>query len=69
MFLAAAEELGVAPARVVVVDDAIAGVQAGARGNFGLVIGVDREGDPEALSAAGAHLVVDDLGELVPRED
>ena len=68
-FVEAARELGVAVEKAVVVEDALAGVEAGVAGRFGLVIGVDREGDPEALSAAGAHLVVDDLGQLVPAED
>ena len=65
-FLEAARLLGVEPVRAVVVEDALAGVKAGVNGSFGLVIGVDREGDPEALKAAGADIVVDDLGVLVP---
>jgi len=65
-FLEAARLLGVDPVRAVVVEDALAGVKAGVNGSFGLVIGVDREGDPEALKAAGADIVVDDLGVLVP---
>jgi len=67
-FLEAARLLGVDPVRAVVVEDALAGVKAGVNGSFGLVIGVDREGDPEALKAAGADIVVDDLGVLVPTE-
>ena len=51
--------------RAVVVEDAISGVQAGRAGEFGLVVGVDRKGDAEALSQNGADLVVKDLGELV----
>jgi beta-phosphoglucomutase family hydrolase len=65
-FLEAARLLGVEPVRAVVVEDALAGVKAGVNGSFGLVIGVDREGEPEALKAAGADIVVDDLGLLVP---
>jgi beta-phosphoglucomutase family hydrolase len=65
-FLEAARQLGVEPARAVVIEDALAGVKAGLNGHFGLVIGVDREGAPEALKEAGAHIVVDDLGLLVP---
>lgn len=68
-FVEAARELGASAEKAVVVEDALAGVEAGVTGKFGLVIGVDREGDPEALSRAGAHLVVDDLGVLVPKED
>jgi beta-phosphoglucomutase family hydrolase len=64
-FLAAAADLGVEPERTVVVEDAISGVQAGQAGGFGLVIGVDRAGDPEALRSNGADVVISDLGELV----
>lgn len=64
-FLKAAEILGVDAKRAVVVEDAISGVQAGRTGGFGLVVGVDREGEPEAL-AEFADVVVSDLGELLP---
>lgn len=64
-FLIGARLLGVEPARTVVVEDAISGVQAGLSGNFGLVIGVARKGDAEELKRHGAHLVVNDLDELV----
>jgi len=63
-FLEAARQLGVAPERAVVVEDAIAGVRAGRAGKFGLVVGVDREGGPEALRQAGADIVVDDLSTI-----
>ena len=48
-----------------VVEDALAGVEAGARGGFGFVIGVDRVGYRDELLAAGASVVVSDLGELL----
>jgi beta-phosphoglucomutase family hydrolase len=64
-FLMAAKLLGVARLRAVVVEDAIPGVQAGRSGKFGLVIGVARKGDAEELKLQGAHVVVNDLGELV----
>ena len=64
-FLMAAKRLGADPTRAVVVEDAISGVQAGRQGNFGLVIGVARQGNAEELRHHGAHLVVNDLGELV----
>lgn len=63
-FLEGARRLAVEPARAIVVEDAVSGVQAGRAGGFGLVIGVDRTGDPDALFEGGADLVVDDLGEL-----
>jgi beta-phosphoglucomutase family hydrolase len=64
-FLMAAKLLGVEPIRTVVIEDAISGVEAGSNGKFGLVIGVARKGNAEELKRHGAHLVVDDLGELV----
>src|SRR4029434_3354512 len=64
-FVMAAKLLGVAPTRAVVIEDAISGVQAGCHGHFGLVIGVARKGNAEELRQHGAHLVVNDLGELV----
>ncbi len=64
-FLAAAAELGVAPGDAVVVEDALAGVSAGAAGGFGLVVGVDRGVGAAELRAAGADVVVADLVELL----
>jgi beta-phosphoglucomutase family hydrolase len=63
-FLEAARRLGLEPPRVVVVEDAIAGVQAGRAGGFGLVIGVDRGGRSLDLRRAGADVVVADLAEI-----
>lgn len=65
-FLEAVRRLGVDPDRAVVVEDATSGVEAGRRGGFRLVIGVNRgdEGQAGALLAAGADMVVDDLAQL-----
>ena len=64
-FLEAAQRLGVPAARAVVVEDALAGVAAGRAGGFGLVMGVARNVGRAALQSAGAHVIVDDLGEMV----
>lgn len=65
LFLEAARRLGSAPAEVAVVEDALPGVEAGHRGGFGLVVGVDRSGGRSAeLLAAGADAVVPDLADL-----
>jgi beta-phosphoglucomutase family hydrolase len=61
----AADALGVAHRRAVVVEDAVSGVEAGAAGDFALVVGVDRGAGAETLLAHGADIVVDDLAELV----
>ncbi|MCL4313536.1 MAG: beta-phosphoglucomutase family hydrolase [Actinobacteria bacterium] len=65
VYLEAASELDVDPGDAVVFEDALAGVEAGANGHFGLVIGIDRHGEREALKAHGADIVVEDLGELL----
>lgn len=64
-FLEAARQLGVAVARAVVIEDAIAGVQAGRAGGFGMVIGIDHHGDRDVLRQNGADLVVEDLREIL----
>jgi beta-phosphoglucomutase family hydrolase len=64
VFLEAARRLGVHADRAVVVEDALAGVEAGRRGDFGLVIGVDRTGHPGELSEHGADVVVADLADV-----
>lgn len=64
MLCEVAARLTAKPEQCAVVEDAIAGVEAGARGGFGCVIGVDRGEHGDALRQAGAHLVVRDLSEL-----
>ncbi len=63
-FLEAARRVGVKPSRAVVVEDAVAGVEAGCAGGFGCVIGVDRGGHAQALRKAGADFVVTDMSQV-----
>ena len=65
-FLEAARRLDVEPNSAVVVEDALAGVTAGRAGGFGLVVGVARHAEPDALRSAGADVVVADLEEMLP---
>jgi beta-phosphoglucomutase family hydrolase len=65
-FLEAACRLDVPAAKAVVFEDALAGVEAGRAGHFGLVVGVDRADQADALRAHGADVVVEDLAELMP---
>ncbi len=72
LFLEAARRLDTPAARAAVAEDALAGVEAGRRGEFGLVIGVDRAAGPgtgAALLRHGADLVVRDLSDLLPDHD
>jgi len=64
VLLEATRRIDAHPERTVVVEDAEAGVEAGRRGGFGLVIGVDRGGAAEALRTHGADVVVEDLAEV-----
>jgi beta-phosphoglucomutase family hydrolase len=64
-FLAAARALGVEAAAGAVFEDALAGVEAGRAGSFGVVVGVDRVGQADALRQHGADVVVRDLAELL----
>ncbi|VAW29673.1 Beta-phosphoglucomutase hydrolase, partial [hydrothermal vent metagenome] len=64
IFLMAARNLGVKVHRTVVVEDATSGVAAGKNGNFGLVLGVAREDNADALRQNGADIVMTDLVEI-----
>jgi len=66
-FLYGAKLLGLPPAACAVFEDAQAGVAAGRAGNFGIVVGVDRVGQHDALLEHGADIVVTDLSELLKR--
>jgi len=67
IFLQASERLGIRPERAVVIEDAIAGVQAAARGGFALAVGINREQSAhgEALRKGGANVVTDTLSGLL----
>jgi beta-phosphoglucomutase family hydrolase len=66
-FLAAAELLGLPRESCAVFEDAQAGVAAGRAGGFGIVVGVDRVDQAQALLDNGADIVVQDLSELLTR--
>jgi HAD superfamily hydrolase (TIGR01509 family) len=69
VLLEAARRLDVDAQAAVVVEDAQAGVEAGRRGGFALVVGVDRGGDGDALLAHGADVVVTSLTDVVVGTD
>ncbi len=64
IFTTACDNLGVYYDRAVIVEDAVSGVQAGQNGNFGLVLGVAREGNELELKVNGADIVVRDVEEI-----
>lgn len=65
-FLESARRLGVEPRDAVLFEDALAGVQAGQRGGFGLVVGVDRKGQGGALRESGADVVISSFEDVTP---
>lgn len=64
IFTTACEKLGSTPAKSIVVEDAVSGVQAGAKGKFGLTLGIARENNEKELAENGADVVVTDLEEV-----
>jgi beta-phosphoglucomutase-like phosphatase (HAD superfamily) len=66
MFAAGATALGVDPSRSVAVEDATSGAASAAAAGFATVVGVDRGAGADALHAAGATVVVEDLLVFVP---
>ena len=64
IFTVAADNLGVTYDRSVVVEDAVSGVQAGKKGNFGLVLGIAREENEKELRHNGADIVVKDIADI-----
>jgi beta-phosphoglucomutase family hydrolase len=64
MYLEAARRLETPPARAVVFEDALVGVEAGRAGRFRLVVGIGQGDHAVDLRAHGADIVVADLREL-----
>jgi beta-phosphoglucomutase family hydrolase len=66
-FLAGAARVGIAAKEAAVFEDATSGVEAGRRGGFGYVVGVNRLDDRHAaaLREHGADVVVTDLAKLL----
>ncbi|MBE0662939.1 MAG: trehalose-phosphatase [Bacteroidales bacterium] len=64
IFTEAARRLGVRPENSVVFEDAISGVQAGQQGYFGLVVGVNRFNNKQALLDNGADITIDNFSDL-----
>jgi alpha,alpha-trehalase len=64
IFFEAARRLNVKPGRAAIVEDSLAGVEAGRRGEFKLVIGLDRAKQGEELIKRGADVAVRSLSEI-----
>ena len=68
MYLAAAGEIGVDPARCVVVEDAVSGVMAAAAAGIGYIVGIGSSASHASLlTSNGAAAVIETLREF-PRE-
>ena len=64
LYLEAARRLGVEPSRAILFEDALAGVEAGKRGGFRCVVGIDHGQQSTALSRHGADIVIKSLRDV-----
>jgi beta-phosphoglucomutase family hydrolase len=64
IFISACELMNSKPEESIVVEDAVSGVQAGVKGNFGFILGIARKDNKEELQKNGADYVVTDLEEV-----
>ncbi len=64
IFTEAARRIDARPENSVVFEDATSGVKAGQRGYFGLVVGVNRFDNKEALLENGADITIDSFSEM-----
>ncbi|MFP4024039.1 MAG: trehalose-phosphatase [Thiohalospira sp.] len=64
IFFEAAKDIGVNASECVVFEDAISGVQAGSKGNFAYVVGVNRDDNKIALLNNGADDVINSFNEI-----
>lgn len=69
LFHEAARRLRIEPRRGILFEDAIAGVEAGRRGGFGQVVGVDIGDHAAALLSHGADVVIGGLSEVTVAPD
>ncbi len=66
-YLAAAAVLRLEPSCCVVIEDSLSGIRAARAAGIGLVIGLTSSQSAEALREAGAHVSVENLGQLEPK--
>ncbi len=64
LFLEITRRLNVQPSRVILFEDALAGVEAGKRGCFGCVVGLDHGQQPGELRQHGADVVIKSLRQV-----
>jgi len=64
LYLEAARRLDVQPSRAMLFEDALVGVEAGERGGFGCVVGIDHGQQRAALRRRGANVVIKNLREV-----
>jgi beta-phosphoglucomutase family hydrolase len=69
LFLEAARRLGVQPSRAILFEDALAGVEAGERGGFRCVVGIEHGRQRGALRQRGADVVIKNLQEVKVEEN
>jgi beta-phosphoglucomutase family hydrolase len=69
LYLEAARRLGVDPSRTMLFEDSLVGIEAGKRGGFGCLVGIDHGQQRGALRQRGADVVIKDLREVHVEEN
>jgi beta-phosphoglucomutase family hydrolase len=69
IFTRACEILNAKPSQSIVVEDAVSGVQAGAKGGFRLTLGIARKNNSAELKQNGADYVITDFEEIAGIEE
>jgi phosphoglycolate phosphatase len=64
VYLHAAQQMGISPDQCVVIEDSVPGVQAGCAAGM-KVFGYAQQSDRDALVTAGAHLIFDQMSDLL----
>ncbi len=64
IFKTACDNLKVNYDKSVIVEDSVSGVQAGQKGQFGLVLGIARQKNHQELKSNGADIVISDMSEI-----
>jgi beta-phosphoglucomutase family hydrolase len=69
LFLETTRRLNVRPSRAILFEDSLAGIEAGKRGGFGCVVGIDHGSRRKALSQRGPDIIVKSLQEVRVEEN
>lgn len=68
IYLRAAEKIQMPPANCMVIEDAKSGIKSACSAKIGLVVGLGPKAKHNTLLEYGAHLAIEELGELLEKK-